>query len=227
MKNKTVLISAILGVLLVGSIAGTVILVNQYSVEKESLSGIENELSIAQTELGTAKATLEQLEVTYNELTKPTSTELVVSGDSILESGVTMDEAYHMVEAMRAAGQSKDYLSEMVKKLGTSLEAIEKYGETIKVDQQPLTQEPSGNTGGQQSSGGSSGSGTQQPSGNTSGGQDIDGDGKIDVDAGGNIVKGGAYDKNNNGINDGVESDTVTDGSGSGVGDGDYELDTH
>ncbi|ATW25627.1 hypothetical protein DCMF_13425 [Candidatus Formimonas warabiya] len=66
------------------------------------------------------------------------------------------------------------------------------------------------------------------------GGQDIDGDGKIDVDANGNIVKGGAYDKNGNGIKDWLENSDgttndgeVTDGSGSGSGEGDYELDTH
>ncbi|ATW25628.1 hypothetical protein [Candidatus Formimonas warabiya] len=206
MMNKTVIISAILGVLLVGSIVGTVILVNQYSKAKESLSGIENELSTAQTELDTAKATLEDLEVTYNELSLDTSIEMDISGDSILESGVTMDEAYHMVEVMKASGQLKDYLSEMVKKLGTSLEAIEKYGETIETVQQPSAQEPSqGNQGGGQKPS------NQQPANNNDvPDTDSDGDGYSDSFSGGQ------------------GNQVITDGSGSGGGGSDdYELDTH
>lgn len=42
------------------------------------------------------------------------------------------------------------------------------------------------------------------------GGTDVDGDGKIDVTESGEIVKGGYYDQNNNGLLDGIEDSTIT-----------------
>lgn len=131
-----------------------------------------------------------------------------LTADSVLSSGLTLREAWAFYNETKKSNEemglsveeTDKFLSDVMYDLGTTLAQLEycdKAGEFKEQQQVAQATTPS--------------KPTQQPS--SKGGNyeyknvDVDGDGKLDVDASGNVVPWGALDKNGNGIVDYAEGE--------------------
>ncbi len=204
-NNHMKVIGIVAGILIVVGIGLAIgLLNNRAEPVEDSLADAQNEVMTSQEESVPSTQLPEITPETAIDTVEP-EIDPALTGDSILKSGLSLREAWAFYNEAKknneelglSAEENNEFLNNLLFDLGTTLEQLE-YSEKAGVfnEQQQVAQNPSASRP------------TQQPS--SKGGQDVDGDGKADIDVNGNVVKGGYYDQNNNGLLDGIEDSTIT-----------------
>lgn len=203
-NNQKKVIGIVAGVLIVCGIGLAIGLLNRVEPNEDSLAAdTQNKVMTSQEE---SVANTQLLEPTHEMVSDTVKEEpeidTTLTGDSILSSGLSLREAWGIYNEFKksnegmdlSAEENNEFLNNVLFDLGTTLAQLEycnnagMFNEQQQVAQTLVPSEP-----------------IQQPS--SKGGTDVDGDGIMDYDDNGNLIKGSSLDKNNNGIADSIENE--------------------
>lgn len=134
MRNKTYIANITLSVLLVSSLVGNFILYNQFSISKQTLDSFQRQLGESKVKLQDAQSDWKRLQVSLAVSTQIVpAAQVPVNPNEELKSGLTLAQVKVKIDAERkkcitkgySDSEMKSYLTMIAKDLGTTLDTVD------------------------------------------------------------------------------------------------------